>query len=124
MPIIGVDPNGFFQIVGSSLVKKIGYVSIFITVNAHTIASRLINRRTENLDRIIQRLRISITESKATAHYDYVIINEGAIEQSVSIMEDIFHGRNPYTEISFDASKYERDMLEIIRNLITWMELH
>lgn len=84
--VIEIDSNGFRQIMGSSLARKYRVLSVFIVADADTIIKRLLNRNTENLEKILLRSNSSLDECEWIVYYDLVLTNYD-LDESVTIFE-------------------------------------
>lgn len=63
--------------------KNCQVISVFVIASAETIYQRLIDRQTESIEEIIERLRIGAEEIRKGKSYDEVITND-KLEQGVS----------------------------------------
>jgi guanylate kinase len=85
--IMDIEVQGAAQISSTD----IPYVKIFILPpTLQVLKERLINRRTDSMDEIEQRLQIARDEIKQISHYDYLVINDDldtAVAEIISIIE-------------------------------------
>ena len=110
--VIEIDSNGFNQIMKSSVAKKYRVLSVFIVADADTIIKRLLNRNTENLEKILSRVNSSLDECECIAHYDFVLPNYD-LDTSVAMLEKAFlTGEIPH--MAFNAKEYKHRMQHLI----------
>lgn len=110
--VIEIDSNGFRQIMGSSLARKYRVLSAFIVADADTIIKRLLNRNTENLEKILLRSNSSLDECEWIVYYDLILPNYN-LDESVTIFEKaILTGTIP--RISFNIEEYKHRMKHLI----------
>lgn len=110
--IVEVDSNGYRQIIESSFAKKVKILSVFIVADADTIITRLLNRNTESPEKILKRVKTSLSECEQIAYYDLILPNYD-LHTSVKLLENaIFNGMLP--QLDFDVDKYKVRMKKII----------
>lgn len=84
VPILDIDVNGHDQVLEAvKMWKNCQVISVFVIAPAETIYQRLIDRQTESIEEIIERLRIGAEEIRKGKSYDEVITND-KLEQGVS----------------------------------------
>lgn len=110
--VIEIDSNGFRQIMGSSLARKYRVLSVFIVADADTIIKRLLNRNTENLEKILLRSNSSLDECEWIVYYDLILPNYD-LDESVTIFEKaILMGIIP--KMTFNVEEYKHRMKHLI----------
>ena len=110
--VIEIDSNGFRQIMESSLARKYRVLSVFIVADADTIVKRLLNRNTENLEKILLRSNSSLDECEWIVYYDLVLPNYD-LDESVTIFEKaILTGTIP--KMTFNVEEYKHRMKHLI----------
>lgn len=110
--IVEVDSNGYRQIIGSSFAKKVNILSVFIVADADTIITRLLNRNTESPEKILKRVKTSLSECEQIAYYDLILPNYD-LHTSVKLLENaIFKRMLP--QLDFDVDEYKVRMEKII----------
>lgn len=110
--VIEIDSNGFRQIMGSSLARKYRVLSVFIVADADTIIKRLLNRNTENLEKILLRSNFSLDECDWIVYYDLILPNYD-LDESVTIFEKaILTGIIP--KMTFNVEEYKHRMKHLI----------
>lgn len=110
--VIEINSNGFRQIMGSSLVRTYRVLSVFIVADADTIIKRLLNRNTENLEKILLRSNSSLDECEWIVYYDLILPNYD-LDESVAIFEKaIFTGTIP--KMTFNVEEYKHRMKHLI----------
>lgn len=110
--IVEVDSNGYRQIIGSSFAKKVNILSVFIVADADTIITRLLNRNTESPEKILKRVKTSLSECELITYYDLILPNYD-LHTSVKLLENaIFKGILP--QLDFDVDEYKVRMEKII----------
>ena len=63
MPILDIDVNGHDQVMEAvKMWKNCQVISVFVIAPAETIYQRLIDRQTESIEEIIERLRLGAEE--------------------------------------------------------------
>lgn len=112
--VIEIDSNGFRQIMESSLARKYRVLSVFIVADADTIVKRLLNRNTENLEKILLRSNSSLDECEWIVYYDLVLPNYD-LDESVTIFEKaILTGTIPKMTFNFNVEEYKHRMKHLI----------
>ena len=112
--VIEIDSNGFRQIMESSLARKYRVLSVFIVADADTIVKRLLNRNTENLEKILLRNNSSLDECEWIVYYDLVLPNYD-LDESVTIFEKaILTGTIPKMTFNFNVEEYKHRMKHLI----------
>ena len=110
--VIEIDSNGFRQVMGSSLARKYRVLSVFIVADADTIVKRLLNRNTENLEKILLRSNSSLDECEWIVYYDLILPNYD-LDVSVTIFEKaILTGAIP--KKTFNVEEYKHRMKYLI----------
>lgn len=110
--VIEVDPNGYMQIANSDFSKRINMLSVFIVADADTIINRLLQRNTESLEKILKRIRTSVTECEYISLYDYVLPNYD-LDYSIKLLEDVVLVGS-VLDTDFDIDRYKNRMKHII----------
>lgn len=110
--VIEVDSNGFRQIMESSLARNFCILSVFIVADADTIVRRLLNRNTENLEKILLRVNSSLDECEWVEHYDFVLSNLD-LSTSVALLERAILN-DVYPRSNFNIEEYKRRMQHVI----------
>ena len=112
--VIEIDSNEFRQIMESSLARKYRVLSVFIVADADTIVKRLLNRNTENLEKILLRSNSSLDECEWIVYYDLVLPNYD-LDESVTIFEKaILTGTIPKMTFNFNVEEYKHRMKHLI----------
>lgn len=94
------------------LQKKVKILSVFIVADADTIITRLLNRNTESPEKILKRVKTSLSECEQIAYYDLILQNYD-LHTSVKLLENaIFNGMLP--QLDFDVDEYKVRMKKII----------
>lgn len=110
--VIEIDSNGFRQIMGSSLARKYRVLSVFIVADADTIIKRLLNRNTENLEKILLRSNSSLDECEWIVCYDLVLPNYDLDTSVVMLEKAILTGAIP--RLTFNVEEYKHRMQHLI----------
>ena len=117
IPLLEIDINGYLQVLNSHKIPREKIYGVFIAADAASVAHRLINRNTENMNQVIMRLEQSIEEVKQIGLYDQLIINNDSDLTGTILSDFIKHPvRNSSANNSF-IKKYSCDMKNIIGNL-------
>lgn len=110
--VIEVDSNGFRQIVEASQNRNLRVLSVFILADADTIIERLLVRNTENLEKILLRIKTSLDECEWVDHYNFILPNY-VLTTSVTLLEEaILTG--VYPQIEFNIEEYKHRMEHIV----------
>ena len=110
--VIEIDSNGFRQIMGSSLARKYRVLSVFIVADADTIIKRLLNRNTENLEKILLRSNSSLDECEWIVCCDLVLPNYDLDTSVVMLEKAILTGAIP--RLTFNVEEYKHRMQHLI----------
>ena len=110
--VIEIDSNGFRQIMGALLARKYRVLSVFIVADADTIIKRLLNRNTENLEKILLRSKSSLDECEWIVYYDLILPNYGLDESVTTFEKAIFTGTIP--KMTFNVEEYKHRMKHLI----------
>lgn len=110
--IVEVDSNGYSQIMESLLAKRIRFISTFIVADADTIIDRFLRRSTENLEKILTRIKTSMDECLQISSYDFVLPNYD-INEFVVILEELISG-SIFQPMDFDVYEYIKRMKKIL----------
>lgn len=93
--IIEVDYKGMQDIKNSRIFENEAYNfhTIFIATSASTLVFRLMERKTEEIPKIIKRLETALEEADHITEYDYLVLNEEwGVRTAVDDIEDILKG--------------------------------
>ena len=88
----GIDVILVIEIQGALKVKKLIEDAIFIFIlppSLHELKNRLINRKSESIDKIIDRFKTAYKEINEVTKYNYVVVNDDihkAVEKANSIL--------------------------------------
>ena len=105
VPILEIDINGYKQILEGGHFAKEDILSIFIAAEGAVLIQRLINRGTEDNEKIRKRLETALKECDAISLYDSVILNETK-EKSLEKLEVLIeHGERSSDNFDVDLFK-------------------
>lgn len=113
VPILDIDVNGREQVLKATKNwKSYQVISVFVIASAETISRRLLDRQTESIKEIIDRLRTGADEIQRGKSYDEVITND-RVELGVSRLYRAYQycceGKHEADEITLVAN----DMMNI-----------
>lgn len=115
LPIVEIDPNGYKQILASSFINNCDILALYVVAEPEAIITRLMQRHTEEMDKIIKRSNVSMEECESIHLYDAVIQNDD-IDAAVTIVEKaIFDGVLP--DFKFNIESYKNDMKHLVKQL-------
>lgn len=105
-PILEIDANGYKQILESGHFTKEEILSIFIAADGEVLIQRLINRGTEDNQKIRNRLETALKECDVISLYDSVILNETK-EKSLKQLEMLIEYEEKISDY-FDADLFKK----------------
>lgn len=108
VPILEIDANGYKQILENGYFSKEEILSIFIVAEAEVLIQRLINRETEDKEKILNRLETAQKECDAISLYDSVLLNETK-EKSLKRLEILIEYEERITD-DFDVNLFKKQI--------------
>ena len=99
--ILEIDTNGYKQVLSSGLFEK-------------ELFNRLKKRNTEDMEKIITRMKNAIVETADIGRYDLVLENND-FEHALNQLKMFLSGKELKTSDSFDPEKFIMDANEIVR---------
>ena len=115
--VLDIDVNGREQLLENREISNCQILSVFIFSSPVQVYNRLLERKTESMEKIIKRLEASIEEIAKATSYDMFIENKNLVETVQKINEAV-HGL-PYDSYYY-AKQYITDMRELISRLTDW----
>lgn len=112
--ILEIDTNGYKQVLSSGLFEKENIHSIFIVTEAEELLNRLKKRNTEDMQKIMARIKNAIGETTDIGLYDFVLENND-FEQALNQLKMFLSGKELKMSDSFDAKKFLIEANEIVR---------
>lgn len=112
--ILEIDTNGYKQVLSSGLFERANIHSIFIVTEAEELLSRLKKRNTEDMKKIIARIKNAIGETADVGLYDFVLENND-FEHALNKLKIFLSGKELKTSDSFDVEKFIVEATEIVR---------
>ena len=115
VPILEIDINGYKQILEYGHFAKEEILSIFIAVEESVLVQRIINRVTEDNQRIGNGLETALAEYDAISLYDNVILNETK-EKSLKKLEALIeHGERRTDDFDVDLFKEQAEKQGLVK---------
>lgn len=115
--ILEIDVNGKRRIVDKENDFKV--YSVFIMASAETISNRLLARKTEKREAVIERLRQSLIEIEEARLYDVVIFNNECVENGAAAIDEFIKDNRKQScyDINTVIEEYKKEMTTIIEGL-------
>ena len=114
IPCLEINHYGFEKITKGTIFSQNQIRSVFLVAPAEVIAQRLLRRGTDGLSKIIDRLEVSIEESRHLGSYNAVILNENIVDTTNSVMR-VFSGGEIVS--TFNPKRYRKEMENVIERL-------
>lgn len=113
--LLEIDVNGMRMVCQDQDLKKLGVnvLTAFIVCDAYSLEKRLIDRG-DSSEEIRKRLTLSVCESQFIREYDYTLINDGDLVESVKKLERIIQFQL-YEENIFDDLKFRKEAERILK---------
>lgn len=108
-PILEIDINGKMQMEKYAAKYRWDIVSIFITAPPRVIYKRLLSRG-ESLQESIRRLKASSSEIKDISSYDFVVINNENLNDTLKAVEHLLESGEKNTTSNFTSEEYEKSL--------------
>lgn len=115
--LLEIDVNGFSEVLKNGYIPQDNLRSIFIvTDTAETLFNRLLNRNSESVQQISQRLKESLKECNKISMYDMVVVNDNLNEATNAVLAFLESGAVSNQRI-FDCERFKNDLEKIIEEL-------
>lgn len=110
--VLDIDVNGREQLLENSEMSNCQILSAFIFTSPEQVYNRLLERKTESMEKIIKRLEASIEEITKATSYDMFIENKNLAETVQKINEAVHC-------LSYDSSHYAKQYITDMKELIS-----